>query len=74
MTNNYFYLTDDADTWSQSQEYQPSLKNVLAISVVKDSTERGVKPSSNFLAAVHSEKHYQNVLQVEQDRRKDPKS
>ena len=40
--------------------------------VVNDSAERGVKLSSDFLAAAHSEKHYQNVLQVvEQDRKKD---
>ena len=48
------FLTDDVDTWSQSQAYQSSLWNILAVNVVK--------LSSDFLAAAHSEKHYQNVL------------
>ena len=30
------FLTDDADLWSQSQAYQSSLRNDLAISVMKD--------------------------------------
>ena len=68
------------DAWSQSQAiseqaYQPSLRNVLAIDVVNNSAERGVKFSSDFLAAAHSEKHYQNYLQVvEQDRKTDAQS
>ena len=42
--------------------------------MVNDSAEPGVKISSDFLAAVHSEKHYQNYLQVvEQDRKKKKK-
>ena len=50
-----------------------SLRNILAVNVVKDSAERGVKLSSDFLAAAHSEKHYHNVLQVvEQDKKKTP--
>ena len=65
------FLTDDVDTWSQSQAYQSSLGNILAVNVVNNSAECGVKLSSDFLAAAHSEKHYQNVLQVvEQDRKK----
>ena len=67
------FLTDNVDTWSQSQAYQSSLRNILAINVVNDSAERGVKLSSDFLAAAHSERHYQNVLQVvEQDRKEMP--
>ena len=68
------------DAWSQSQAiseqaYQPSLRNVFAIDVVNNSAERGVKLSSDFLAAAHSEKHYQNYLQVvEQDRKTDAQS
>ena len=70
------FLTDDVDTWSQSgsqsQAYQSSLRNILAINVVNDSAG-GVKLRSDFLAAAHSEKHYQNVLQVvELDRKKTP--
>ena len=48
------FLTDDVDTWSQSQAYQSSLRNILAVNVVNDSVERGVKLSSDFLAAAHS--------------------
>ena len=67
------FLTDDLDTWSQSQACQSSQRNILAVNVVNDSAERGIKLSSDFLAAAHSEKHYQNVLQVvEQDRKKTP--
>ena len=67
------FLTDNVDAWLQSQASQSSLRNILAINVVNDSAERGVKLSSDFLAAVHSEKHYQNVLQVvEKDRKKTP--
>ena len=51
-----FHLTDDADTWSQSEVYQSSMRNVLAISVVKDTTDCGAKSRSDFLAATHSEK------------------
>ena len=64
---------DDVDTWSQSQT--SSLRNILAVNVVKDSAERGVKLSSDFLAVAHSEKHYQNFLQViGQDRKKNSQS
>ena len=34
------FLTDDVDTWSQSQAYQSSLRNVLVVNVVNDSAER----------------------------------
>ena len=65
------FLTEDVDTWSQSRVYQSSLRNILAVDVVNNSAERGIKLSSDFLAAAHSEKHYQNVLQVvKQDRKK----
>ena len=50
MTN--FYL-DDADTISRVSVFY---EDVLAISVVKDSTECGAKSRSDILAATHSEK------------------
>ena len=31
---------DEVDTWSQSQAYQSSLRNILAVNVVKDSAEQ----------------------------------
>ena len=71
--DDQLFQTDDVDTWSQSRAYQSSLRNILAVDVVNNSAERGIKLSSDFLAAAHSEKHYQNVLQfVKQDRKKTP--
>ena len=64
------FLTDNVDTWSQSQAYQSSLRNVLVVNVVNDSAERRVKLSSDFLTTAHSEKDYQNVLQVVEQERK----
>ena len=49
MTN--FYLTDDVNTWSQSQDHQSSLRNVLAISAVEDSEECGVRLKPGSLIA-----------------------
>ena len=36
------FLTDDVDTWSQSQACQSSQRNILAVNVVNNSAERGV--------------------------------
>jgi hypothetical protein len=53
--------------------YQASKANVLAINVVNDCAERGVKLSSDFLSSAKNEEHYQNVLQVvEHDRKRQP--
>ena len=40
------FLTDDVDTWSQSQAYQSSLRNILAVNVVNNSVKHGVKLGS----------------------------
>ena len=34
---------DDVDTWSQSQAYQSSLRNILALNVVNESAESDVE-------------------------------
>ena len=65
------FLTDDLDTWSQSRACQSSQRNILAVNLVNDSAERGEKLSSDFLAAAHSEKYYQNFLQVIEQARKE---
>lgn len=70
---NTNFLTEDVHDWSNSPAYQDSSDNVRAINVINDCAERGVKLSSDFLDAARSEEHYQNVLQVvEQDRRNMP--
>jgi hypothetical protein len=67
------FFSEDTDLWPDDPAYQASKANVLAINVVNDCAERGVKLSSDFLSAAKSEEHYQNVLQVvEQDRKKQP--
>ena len=48
-------------SWTLLQVLQSPLRNDLAINVVKESVELGVKLSSDFLAGAHSEKHYQYV-------------
>ena len=50
--------------------YQTSKSNISAINVVNDAAERAVKLGSDFLRTAKSESHYENVLQVvEQDRK-----
>ena len=50
-----------------------SHRHVRAINVVNDAAQRGVKLSSDFLSAARTDEHYQNILQVvEQDRRNKP--
>lgn len=64
------FLSLDVSEWPESEFYKNALINVGAINVVNDSAERGVKLSSDFLAAAHGEEHYQNVLQVVEENRK----
>lgn len=67
------FLTEDVNDWPNSPSYQESVANVDAINVINDCAERGVKLSSDFLNAAKTEEHYQNVLQVvEQDRKNMP--
>jgi len=64
------FLAEDVGSRSNFAAYQASVVNVDAMNVVNDCAERGVKLSSDFLAAAKTEEHYQNVLQVvEQDRK-----
>ena len=60
-------------TWPESLAYLQSLRNVREVNVVNDAAECDLKLSADFLATAQSEKHYQNVLQVvEQDRKQTP--
>lgn len=58
------FLDLDVSDWPDSPEYQSSRENVMALNVINDPAERGVKMGSDFLAAARSEPHFQNVLQV----------
>ena len=61
------------ESWTRSDAYQSSLENLRAVNVVNDCAERGVKLISDFLASAKCEGHYQNILQVvEQDRKQNP--
>ena len=53
--------------------YQASAVDLYALNVISDSTEHGIKLSSDLLSSAKGDKHYQNVLQVvEQDRKQMP--
>ncbi|KAJ8373704.1 hypothetical protein SKAU_G00042840 [Synaphobranchus kaupii] len=61
------------EDWATSAAFPAGAVNVRAITVVNDCAERGVKLTSDFVAAARSEQHLQNVLQaVEHDRSKQP--
>lgn len=64
------FLSEDVTDWPESAAFQDSKTNLQALNVINDSAERGVKLSSDFLAAAKSEEHYQNVLQVVEENRK----
>lgn len=67
------FLADKVENWPLCAAYQSSIVSVGAINVINDTAERGVKLSSDFLGAARSERHYQNILQVvEQDRKNMP--
>ena len=67
------FLSLDVEDWATSAAFQMGAVNVRAINVVNDCAERGVKLTSDFVAAARSEEHLQNVLQaVEHDRSKQP--
>ncbi|KAL3058523.1 hypothetical protein OYC64_010638 [Pagothenia borchgrevinki] len=59
---NPAFLSLDVEDWAASEAFQMGAVNV-----------RGVKLTSDFVAAARSEEHLQNVLQaVEHDRSKQP--
>ena len=67
------FLAQDVELWPSTAAYLSSSANVLALNVINDCAERGVKLSSDFLASASSEQHYQNILQVvEQNRKQQP--
>ncbi len=67
------FLTKDVSEWSNSSSYDEARAHFSALNVINDIAERGVKLSSDFLAAAKSEGHYQYVLQVvEKDRKRKP--
>ncbi|KAG8198493.1 hypothetical protein JTE90_017359 [Oedothorax gibbosus] len=67
------FLTEDIEMWPECASYQEAAIKLQSLNVVNDCAERGVKLSSDFLAASKGEDHYQNVLQVvEKDRQQQP--
>ena len=67
------FLSLDVEDWTSSAAFQTGAVNIRAINVVNDCAERGVKATSDFVAAARSEEHLQNVLQaVEHDRTQNP--
>ena len=59
--------------WSSKISYLKAQEVASSLNVINDCAERGVKLSTDYLAAAKSEKHYPNVLQVvEQSRKKMP--
>lgn len=67
------FLEERVENWAMCATYQTSKSNISAINVVNDAAERAVKLGSDFLSTAKSESHYQNVLQVvEQDRKNRP--
>lgn len=68
---NSDFLTKDIGEWKESDAYQNSQTNIQALNVVNDCAERGVKLSSDFLSSAKKEEHFQNVLQVVEDDRKE---
>ena len=70
---NSEFLTYDVADWLQLAAYQASAVNLEALNIINDCAERGVKLSSDFISSAKGEEHYQNVLQVvEQDRKETP--
>ena len=67
------FLNHDVQAWPGRQSFLEAKAKTIALNVVNDSAERGVKLSSDFLDAARSEEHYQNILQVvEADRKQIP--
>ena len=67
------FLSLNVEDWATSASFQAGVVNVRAINVVNDCAERGVKLTSDFVAAAKGEQHLQNVLQaVEHDRSEQP--
>ena len=64
MKINPVFLPLDVGDWAANDGFQMGLLNVRAINVVNDCAERGVKLTSDFVAAAKIEEHLQNVLQT----------
>jgi len=67
------FLIHDVQAWPGRPSFLEAKAKTIALNVVNDSAERGVKLSSDFLDTARSEEHYQNILQVvEADRKQMP--
>lgn len=59
------FLSIDIEDWSTNALFLTGVANVQSINVDNACVERGVKFTSDFVAAYRSEKHMQNGLQVD---------
>ena len=66
------FMDYPVETWTHNETYKAGKDNVRSINCVNDCAERGVKLSSDFLGSARTEKNYQNVLQVVEDRKTTP--
>ena len=70
---NSSFLHLPVTEWDTNEAYLFSAENVKAINVVNDAAERGVKLATDFVETARSDKHFQNILQVvENDRKNNP--
>ena len=67
------FLNESIDIWHTLDAYKDGIEKLKSINVVNDPAERAVKMTTDFLPKAKSEMHFQNVLQVvEQDRKNQP--
>ena len=67
------FLEEDVETWEETDSFHASRSKVQGINVVNDPIERAVKLTTDFVSSAKTEEHFQNILQVvEQDRKERP--
>jgi len=64
------FLQLPVSEWDTNEAYLASAQNVKALNVVNDAAERGVKLATDFVDAARSDEHFQNILHVVEDDRK----
>lgn len=64
------FLQLPVSEWDTNEAYLASAQNVKALNVVNDAAERGVKLATDFVDVARSDEHFQNILHVVEDDRK----
>ena len=65
------FLSTDIQDWEMSDNYNESKFIVERLNFTNDPAERGVKLSTDYIASLREEDHFQNVLQVVERERKE---